>query len=60
LEEKLWSKLDSCILTSATLSINNNFDYMKNILNLDKFSFSKLESDFDYKKQALLYIPTDL
>ena len=60
LEKKLWKKLDSCILTSATLSINNNFDYIKNILNLESFEFSKLESDFNYKKQALLYIPNDL
>ena len=60
LEKKLWSKLDSCILTSATLSIWNDFWYIKKMLNLDKFDISMLDSDFDYKKQALLYIPNDL
>ncbi len=60
LEEKLWKKLDSCILTSATLSINNEFRYITKLLNLEKFDFFKLNSDFNYKKQALLYLPTDL
>ena len=60
LNKKLWSKVDTCILTSATLSIWNNFDYINNMLNLEDFNFFSLDSDFDYKKQALLYIPTDL
>ena len=58
--ENLWNKLNSCILTSATLQIGWNFDYFKKILFLDNFEFSSFESDFDYKKQATLFIPTDL
>ncbi len=60
LDKSLWSKLDSCILTSATLSIENNFEYITKMLNLSKFDFFKLDSDFNYSKQALLYIPNDL
>jgi Rad3-related DNA helicase len=60
LEKNLWEKLDSCILTSATLKIGNNFDYINNILHLDSFEFETFESDFDYSKQALLFIPNDL
>ena len=60
LEKNIYSKLDSCLLTSATLSINNDFSYIKNILSLEKFDFTRLDSDFDYKKQALVYIPNDL
>ena len=60
LEDKLFSKLDSCILTSATLKTWNNFDYLKNILHLNDFDFYELDSDFDYNKQALLYVPDDL
>jgi len=52
--------LNSCVLTSATLDAGNNFDYISNILSLDKFKFNTLSSDFDYKKQSLLYIPNDL
>lgn len=60
LYNNLWWKLDSCLLTSATLSIWNSFDYIKNIIKLDNFEFYTFESDFDYKKQATLFIPTDL
>ncbi len=60
LKKTLWDKLDSVVLTSATLKINDNFDYIKRVLNLDDFDFTSLESDFDYAKQALLYIPNDL
>ena len=60
LKDKLWTKLNTIILTSATLKIGDNFDYIKNILKLEDFSFKTLKSDFDYEKQALLYIPDDL
>lgn len=56
----LWNKVDSVALTSATLKINENFDYIKNTLHLNDFEMSSLESDFDYSKQALLFIPNDL
>lgn len=56
----LWDKIDSVALTSATLKINNTFDYIKNTLHLIDFDFLSFESDFDYSKQALLFIPNDL
>ncbi len=60
LKKNLWDKLDSCVLTSATLRIWENFDYIKNILDLQDFEFFYLDSDFDYSKQALVFIPNDL
>ncbi|MBW7954707.1 DEAD/DEAH box helicase [Candidatus Gracilibacteria bacterium] len=60
LKNILWDKVDNIILTSATLSINDSFDYIKHTLKLDDFNFLKLETDFDYEKQALLFIPNDL
>lgn len=60
LKNNFWDKISTCVLTSATLSINNSFDYLKNILNLDWFDFLKFYSDFDYKSQSTLFIPTDL
>lgn len=60
LENHLWNKLHSCILTSATLQVWESFDYINKMLNLEDFSSSELESDFDYSKQALLFIPDDL
>ncbi len=60
LSKNLWSKLSSCIITSATLQIGENFDYINKMLLLEDFSFKELESDFNYSKQALLFIPDDL
>ncbi len=60
LRDNLWNKLSSCILTSATLQIWWKFDYFKTLLFLDDFNFHSFESDFDYKKQATLFIPTDI
>jgi len=60
LKKKLWKKLKTCILTSATLQIWGKFDYYKTLLFLDDFNFYSFDSDFDYKKQAMLFIPTDI
>ena len=60
LKNNFWDKISTCVLTSATLSINNSFDYLKNILNLEWFDFLKFYSDFNYKSQSTLFIPTDL
>lgn len=60
LKNILWDKVDSISLTSATLKINDNFSYINNVLNLEDFQFESLESDFDYSRQALLFIPNDL
>lgn len=60
LKKILWDKVDSILLTSATLKINENFDYIKNTLCLDDFDYLYFESDFDYSRQVLLFIPNDL
>jgi len=60
LRENLWEKIDSCILTSATFTTDNNFSYLENILALENFDKYILESDFDYKKQVLLYLPDNI
>lgn len=60
LSKNLWNKLNTCILTSATLSIEENFDYINKVLSLEKFNFTSLDSDFDYSKQSLLYVVNDL
>lgn len=60
LQSILWDKVENIAITSATLQINNTFDYIKNTLLLEDFEFFTLQSDFDYSKQALLFIPNDL
>ena len=60
LSEGLFSKLDACIATSATLSINGDFSYIEKSLSLQAFQKHTLASDFDYSKQALIFIPSDI
>ena len=60
LNKYLWNKVGTCILTSATMKIQDNFDYITRMLLLEEFKFISLDSDFNYKKQATLFIPNSL
>ncbi len=60
LEEKLFDQVDTCVLTSATLSTNGKFDFIKRRLGLDRERDTRAllaPSSFDYKSQALIYLP---
>lgn len=59
LREKLFDKVDSCILTSATLSSSGSFNFVRERLGLDtaKTSGFSAPSSFDFENQALLYLP---
>jgi ATP-dependent DNA helicase DinG len=61
LQELLYDKVKSIIFTSATLSTNGRFDYIRTRLGLRENIIEDIyPSHFDFKKQALLYIPKDL
>jgi len=60
LKTHLWSQLDTAVLTSATLQIEESYWYIQEMLSLEDFDFYTLETDFNYEKQSLLFIPTDL
>jgi ATP-dependent DNA helicase DinG len=60
LREALWSKLDTAILTSATLAVGGGFDYIRSRLGVDHARDVVLPSHFDYQNQALFYVPPDL
>lgn len=61
LEGALWGRQDSIILTSATLANSGGFSYIKSRLGAPDDSVQMvLGSPFDYKKQALLYVPKDM
>ncbi len=59
LKEKLFEKVDTCILTSATLSANGSFNFIRDRLGLNMAGTSTLvaPSSFDYEQQAVLYLP---
>jgi ATP-dependent DNA helicase DinG len=60
LRTRLWDRIPTIILLSATLTIENSFEYIRTVLALDTFTTEVFETDFDYSKQALLYIPPEL
>ncbi len=55
LKEQLFSFYDSAILTSATLTTNKNFDFIKSRIGIENPIEKIYPSPFDYKKQVLLY-----
>lgn len=59
LQEKLFNKVETCILTSATLSANGSFNFIRDRLGLAASKTSTLvaPSSFDYERQAVLYLP---
>ncbi|MFH1776880.1 MAG: helicase C-terminal domain-containing protein [Candidatus Omnitrophota bacterium] len=55
---KVLEQLNPVILTSATLSVNNSFDFLKKSLGFENNTDELiLDSPFDYRKNVLLYIP---
>lgn len=61
LSENLYSNLKQMIFTSATIAIENNFDYFKKSIGLEEETYNKIiASPFDYDKQMKVYIPSGL
>ncbi len=60
LKEQVFAKTERVVMTSATLSTNRNFDYVKERLGYDPNEESILDSPFDYATQTLLYLPNDM
>jgi ATP-dependent DNA helicase DinG len=57
LAERLFDRLEGAVLTSATLATGGRFDYVRSRLGIEKAEELVVESDFDYARQALLYLP---
>ncbi len=60
MERYLWHEKASVILTSATLTANGEFDYLRSRLNADEADELTVGSPFDYETAALLYIVNDI
>jgi len=59
LQDKLFDKVETVVMTSATLSTNGKFDFIKDRLGLENGKADTLlaPSSFDYQKQAIIYLP---
>lgn len=60
LKETLFDRVPTCILTSATLTVGGTTDYVRSRLGIEDAVTETLETEFDFSKQAALYIPKDL
>lgn len=60
LKERLYPRLKALVLTSATLSIDGTFSYLRERLGLAEAEELLLPPLFDWSSQAVLYVPRHL
>jgi len=60
LQDRLFAKVPTVILTSATLSSAGNFNFIRERLGLDDAEEMIAESIFDFENQAVLYLPPSM
>ena len=57
LSERLFTRVPTCILTSATLTVADSFSYVRTRIGFNEGREMSLATEFNVRKQALLYIP---
>jgi len=60
LQEKLFARIPTCVLTSATLTVAESFAYMRERLGLNESRELALATEFNVQKQAVLYVPKSM
>ena len=55
--ELLLDRMRTTILTSATLTVDGTFDYIRDRLGIGAAAQLRLPSEFDFARQAILYLP---
>ena len=60
LRENLFDRFDTVVLTSATLAVGGSFGYLKQRLGILPAQEVVLPHEFNFREQALLYIPKAL
>ncbi len=59
LQEKIYEKAESTIFTSATISVNNSFDFFKKNIGINESETFIAKNNFNYKKLSKLLILKD-
>jgi ATP-dependent DNA helicase DinG len=57
IRDLLLDRMDATVLTSATLTVDDSFEYVKGRLGIRRATELKLDSEFDYSRQTILYLP---
>ena len=60
LPARLFDRLNTVVLTSATLTVGGSFDYAQSRLGLVSAQTLHVESPYEYEKQVLFYVPPHL
>ncbi len=60
IRDLLLDKMRTTVLTSATLTVDGSFDYVRNRLGIRRADEIRLPSEFDFARQALLYLPREM
>ena len=55
--DALFDRFRTVVLTSATLAVDGSFNYVKGRLGIGAAEELQVTSEFDYARQALLYLP---
>jgi ATP-dependent DNA helicase DinG len=58
--ESLFDRYRTIVLTSATLAVDGSFAYVKGRLGLRDADEIRVPSEFDFRRQALLYLPRQM
>jgi len=57
LNDRLFSQVETVVLTSATLTSAESFKFIRSRLGIDQAAELIAESNYDYREQSLLYLP---
>jgi ATP-dependent DNA helicase DinG len=60
MKDRLFARVNSAILTSATLSTGGNFVFAKSRLGIEEADELIVPSHFDFKNQSILYVPKNI
>ena len=58
--EQLLDRMRATVLTSATLTVEGSFGYVKRRLGAEDAAELKVPSEFDFAEQAILYLPRQM
>ncbi len=60
LPDILWDKMRNILMTSATLTVNDSFNFFTDALGISNQNELIVDSPFNYEKQSRLIIPNDI
>jgi predicted DnaQ family exonuclease/DinG family helicase len=60
LEERLFSRMSTTVLTSATITTSDSFEFIEERLGIRKADTFAVAAPFDYQKAALVFVADDI